>query len=65
MAKFKESNYMQRVSEVSPMTYTTKARFTRFCFSIWERQKDIEKARLLQVFKKFDENGDGVLELRE
>ncbi|CDW91434.1 UNKNOWN [Stylonychia lemnae] len=34
-------------------------------FLMWERKKLHEKDKLIQFFHQFDENGDGVLELRE
>jgi len=35
------------------------------CFKLWEKKKAYEKSKLLQIFRQFDDNGDGVLELSE
>eukprot|EP00347_Sterkiella_histriomuscorum_P019518 403341327 len=65
MSKIKENAYQSKLNDVSLNIYTNKSRFIRICFKMWERKKRIEKDKLLLVFHQFDDNGDGVLELKE
>ena len=57
--------YSSRLSDTTSMTLTSRARFIQICFDMWTKKKEKEKQKLIEVFHQFDENGDGVLELRE